>query len=66
MHKQTFNSLLSSTCLISLERIVMDLESKVNERLRGSILTRVTFCYWIFSFPRSKASGANIANVVCL
>ena len=38
MHEQKFKDLLSSTCQISVERIVLDLESEVM-RGRGSIPT---------------------------
>ena len=61
VHEQKFKDLLSSTCQVSVERIVLDLESKA-----AWVLFRpgVTFCHWIFS--RSKASDVNIANFVNL
>ena len=44
MHEQKFKDLLSSTCLTSLERRLLDLESEV--------LTPpgVTLCHWDFCF----------------
>ena len=47
VHEQMFKDLLSSTCQVSVERIVLDLESEV---VRGRVLfpLGVTFCYWIF------------------
>ena len=32
----------------------------------GSMLTGVTFYCWIFFFPHSKTSDANVANFVCV
>ena len=37
VHEQKFKDLLSSTCQVSVERRVLDLESKAMR----------TFCYWI-------------------
>ena len=56
MHEQKFRDLLSSTCQVSVERIVLDLESEAAWVL---FPPQVTFCHWIFS--RSKASDAYIA-----
>ena len=58
---RSFKDLLSSTCQVSVERIVLDLESEA-----ASVLfpPGVTFYHWIFS--RSKASDVNIANFVNL
>ena len=66
MHKQKFKDPLSSTCQISSDKSVFDLESEA--WIQSSL--GVTFCHWIFFlFSRSKGSNANIgiiANVVCL
>ena len=64
VHEQKFKDLLSSTCQVSVERRVLDLESEV---MRGpdSIPTGGN----IFSpdfFSHSKASDANIVNFVYL
>ena len=32
--------------------------------VQGSMLTRVTFCCWLFLFSQGKASDANIAIIV--
>ena len=61
VHEQKFKDLLSSTCQVSVERIVLDLESEAAWVL---FPLGVTFCHWIFS--RSKASDANISNFVNL
>ena len=61
-----FKDLISSTCQLSSERRVLDMESEVNQRPGfnphwGNI--------FILEFPCSKASDANtgvIANIVCL
>ena len=58
VHEQKFKDLLSSTCQVGLERIVLDLESEVAWVL---FPLGITFCHWIFS--RSKASDANIAII---
>ena len=47
VHEQKIKDLLSSTCQVSVERMVLDLESEVMRDL-GSIPTGVTFCHWIF------------------
>ena len=49
---------LTSKCQVSSERRVLDLESE----FLASVLIRrgVTFCYWNFSFSRSKTSDTNI------
>ena len=80
VHEQKFKDLLSSTCQVSVERIVLDLESEVmrerivldleSEVMRdpGSIPTGGNILSLDF-FSHSKASDANIgiiANVVCL
>ena len=65
VYEQKFKDPLSSTCQVSLERRVLDLELGV----RGSILTGVTFCHLNFLFSHSKATDAStciIANAVCL
>ena len=61
VHEQKFKDLLSSTCQVSVERIVLDLESEAAWVL---FPPGVTFCHWIFS--RCKASDVNIANFVNL
>ena len=50
MHEQKFKDLLSSICPVSLERIVLDLESEVH-------------FYWIFLFSHSKACDANVSII---
>ena len=54
VHEQKFKDLLRSTCQVSVERIVLDLESEV---MRGpsSISTRVTFF--------SKFYNPNLHNI---
>ena len=49
VHEQNFKDLLSSTCLTSSERRVLDLELKV---MRAQILSPmgITFCHWILCF----------------
>ena len=64
MHEQKFKDLLSSTCQVSVERIVLDLESEVM-RGPGSIPTGGNILSLDF-FSRSKASDAIIANLVYL
>ena len=59
VHEPKFKDVLSSTCLISSERRVLDLESEVNQRL-GSILTGGNILFLDFLFSHSKASDANI------
>ena len=54
---------LSSTCQISVERIVLDLESEVM-RGPGSINTGGNIFHWIFWMSRGKASDANIDIIV--
>ena len=61
MHEQKFKDLLSSTCQVSVERIVFDLESEVM-RGPGSISTGGNIFVTGF-FSRSKASEANIAII---
>ena len=68
VHEQKFKDLLTSTCQVSLERIVLDLESEVMRGV-GSIPTGGNILLLDFLFSHSKASDANIgiiANVVCL
>ena len=67
VHEQKFKDLLSSTCQVSIERIVLDLESEVMRGI-GSIPTVGNILSLDF-FSHSEASDANIgiiANVVCL
>ena len=45
VHEQKFKDLLSSTCQVSVERIVLDLESEAAWVL---FPLGVTFCHWIF------------------
>ena len=59
MHEQKFKDLLSSTCQVSVERIVLDLESEaawVLFPLGGNILS-------LDFFSRSKASDVNIVII---
>ena len=66
VHEQKFKDLLSSTCQISPERRVLDLESDELE-VWVQYSLGVTFCYWNFLFSCSKAFDANfgiIANFV--
>ena len=68
VHEQKFKDLLSGTCQVSPERIVLDLESEVMRGL-GSIPTGGNILLLDFLFSRCKASDTNIgiiANVVCL
>ena len=60
MYEQKLKDLLSSTCHISVERIV--LESEVM-RGPGSIPTRGNIFHWIFLFSRCKASDASIGII---
>ena len=62
MHEQKFKDLLSSTCQVSVERIVLHLESEVMRGL-GSIPTGGNICHWIYLFSCSKDSDDNIAIV---
>ena len=66
VYEQGFKDPLSSTCQVSLERRVLDLELEVP----GSILTGVNILSLeLFLFSHSKATDAStciIANVVCL
>ena len=65
MYKQKFKDPLSSTCKISLERRVLDLESQAQVQS----LMEVPFCHWIYMITLSKASDSNIgiiAIVMCL
>ena len=65
VHEQKFKDLLSSTCQISSERIVLDLESEVM-RGPGSIPTGSNIFLWIILFSHSKASAANIGIIAIL
>ena len=49
VHEQKFKDLLSSTCQVSVERRVLNLESEAMRGL-GYISTWVTFCYQIICF----------------
>ena len=51
LHEQKFNDLLSSTCLSSSERNLLDMESEVMRGL-GSIPTGVTFCHCFMQLRR--------------
>ena len=44
LHELKFKDLLSSTCQVSVERIVLDLESEVSVLFPPGI----KFCHWIF------------------
>ena len=65
VHEQKFKDLLSSTCQVSPERIVLDLESEVMRHL-GSIPTGGNIFQRIFLFSRSKASAANFDIIAIL
>ena len=59
VHEQKFKDLLSSTCQVSVERIVLELEAM---RGPGSIPTGDNILSLDFS-SRSKASDANIGII---
>ena len=65
VNAQKFKDLLSSTCQVSVERIVLDLESEV---MRGpdSIPTEGNIIHWNFWFSHSKASDANIGQCLIM
>ena len=54
VHEQKFKDLLSSTCQVSPERIVLDLESEVI-RGPGPIPTAGNIFHWIFLFHVVKS-----------
>ena len=54
VHEPKFKDLLSSTCQVSVERIVLDLES---EAMRGQ---------GIFLFSQSKEKNATIGIYLCI
>ena len=60
VHEKTFKDLLISTCQISSERRVLDLESE----LQGSNTHWVTLSYWNILFSRSETSDVIIVNFV--
>ena len=62
MHEQKFKDLLSSTCQISPERIVLDFGSEVM-RGPGSFPNGGNIFHWIFLFSHSKVSDANIGTI---
>ena len=62
VHEQKFKELLSSTCQVSPERRVLDLEPEVMIG-PGSILTGGNIFYWIILFSHSKASDDNIGII---
>ena len=66
VHEQKFKDLLSSAWQVSVERIVLDLESGAMRGL-GSIPTRGNIFHWIFFlFSCSNASYANIGTIAIL
>ena len=65
VHEQKFKDLLSSSCQVSPERIVLDLESEVI-RGPGPIPTVGNIFHWIFLFSCSKASDVNIGIIANL
>ena len=65
VHEQKFKDLLSSTWQVTVETIVLDLESEVM-RGPGSIPTGGNIFHWIFLFSRSKHSAANIGIIAIL
>ena len=62
VHELKLKDLLSSTCQVSSERIMLDLESEVM-RGPGSMPTGGNIFHWIILFSRSKASDANIGII---
>ena len=58
MHEQKFKDPLSSTCQLSSERRVLDLESEVHSIPTGSNILPLDFL-----FSHSKASDANIGII---
>ena len=64
VHEQKFTDLLSSTWQVSVERIVLDLESVM--RGPGSIPTGGNIFHLNFLFSRSKASASNIDIIAIL
>ena len=62
VHEQKFKDLLSSTCQVSVERRVLDLESEAMRGL-GSIPTGGKILSLEFLFSHSKAFGANIGII---
>ena len=58
-HEQKFKDIPSSTCQVTVERRVLDLESEVMRDL-GIFPIGGTFCYWNFLFSHSKDENANI------
>ena len=64
VHAQKFKDLLSRTCQVNVERIVLDLESEGMRGL-GSILTGGNILSLeFFLFSRSKGKNANIGIFV--
>ena len=61
VHVEKFKDLLSNTCQVSVDRIVLDLESEVI-RDSGSIPTGGNILSLDF-FSRSKASDVNIGII---
>ena len=61
-NEQKFKDFLSSTCQVSPERIVLDLESEIMRGL-GSIPLGLTFFTGFILFSHSKASDANIGII---
>ena len=60
VHEQKFKDLLSSTCQVSVERIVLDLESEV---MRGLGSTCIPTGGGGNIFSRSKASDVKIGII---
>ena len=65
VHEQNFKELLSSTCLTSSERRLLDLDSEVMTG-PGSIPTGGNILSLDFLFSRSKDKNANINIFVCI
>ena len=59
MHEEKFKYLLSSTCQVSVERIVLDLEAEAM-RGPGSIATGRNILSLAFLFSRSEDENATI------
>ena len=65
VHKQELKDLISSMCITSSERRLLDLESEVMEA-QVLFLLRATIYHWIFLFSRSKDKNANIGILYSL
>ena len=66
VHEQKFKDLLSSTCQVSVERRVLDLESKVHERPGFYYIPTWGKILSLDFISHSKTSDANIAIIANL